>query len=431
MDWRNSGVDYIILNYEQIVNDWKFVEDLPRGFVVIDEATAIKSFKSKRSKHVKKLIQTPYRFALTGTPIENGKPEELYSIMQFVDPKVLGRFDIFDAAFIVRNSWGGVNYYRNLPTLHTKMKEASVRKSQKDPDVSPFIPDSIHQDPVEISFDRPGAKLYSKIKNDLLTDLDNAQELFGSSFNIMAHYGLEAKAGGPEDEMRGRIMSKIGCLKMLCSHPDLLNISANKFKGMTGEGSAYAYELMDTGWLDNLKSTPKLDYLIQYVQDFLEQDEENKVVIFCTYVDMLDKIEEKLGAERCKKYSGRMNAKTKEENKTAFNTDPSIKVFISSDAGGYGVDLPSANLLINYDLPWSSGTATQRNGRIIRASSRFKSAIIQDVIMQNSIEQRQWEALQQKSAVASAVIDGKGIDEDGGLEMSVGSLKQFLDASIV
>ena len=242
MDWRNSGVDYIILNYEQIVNDWKFVEDLPRGFVVIDEATAIKSFKSKRSKHVKKLIQTPYRFALTGTPIENGKPEELYSIMQFVDPKVLGRFDIFDAAFIVRNSWGGVNYYRNLPTLHTKMKEASVRKSQKDPDVAPFIPDSIHQDPVEISFDRPGAKLYSKIKNDLLTDLDNAQELFGSSFNIMAHYGLEAKAGGPEDEMRGRIMSKIGCLKMLCSHPDLLNISANKFKGMTGEGSAYRSE---------------------------------------------------------------------------------------------------------------------------------------------------------------------------------------------
>jgi len=54
-DWRNSGVDYIILNYEQVVNDWDVVSKLPRGFVVLDEATAIKSFKSKRSKHVKRL----------------------------------------------------------------------------------------------------------------------------------------------------------------------------------------------------------------------------------------------------------------------------------------------------------------------------------------------------------------------------------------
>jgi SNF2 family DNA or RNA helicase len=117
MDWRNSGVDYIILNYEQIVNDWDSIQDLPRGFVVLDEATAIKSFRSKRSRAVKRLSNAPYRYALTGTPIENGKPEELYSIMQFVDSKVLGRFDIFDSAFIVRNAWGGVQHYRNLPTL--------------------------------------------------------------------------------------------------------------------------------------------------------------------------------------------------------------------------------------------------------------------------------------------------------------------------
>jgi SNF2 family DNA or RNA helicase len=105
-NWRNTKVDYIILNYEQVVNDWDYVKHLPRGFVVLDEATAIKSFRSKRSKFTKKLADAPYKFALTGTPIENGKPEELYSIMQFVDSTVLGRFDIFDSAFIVRNSWG-------------------------------------------------------------------------------------------------------------------------------------------------------------------------------------------------------------------------------------------------------------------------------------------------------------------------------------
>jgi hypothetical protein len=65
---------HIIINYEQVVNDWDYVEKLSRGFLLCDEATAIKSFRSKRSKYVKKL-SSPIKFALTGTPIENGKPD--------------------------------------------------------------------------------------------------------------------------------------------------------------------------------------------------------------------------------------------------------------------------------------------------------------------------------------------------------------------
>ena len=431
-DWLNSKVNYIILNYEQVVNDWDQVSKLPRGFVVLDEATAIKSFKSKRSKHVKKLSNTPYRFALTGTPIENGKPEELYSIMQFVDPTVLGsRFDLFDQTFIVRNSWGGVQHYRNLTTLHNKMKDASVRKAQKDPDVAPYLPEAIHKDPIDVDFDRRSARLYIRIVNDLIADLDEAQTLFGSNFNVLAHYGVDSSRGGPEDEMRGKIMSKIGCLKMLCSHAELLRTSATKFSLMNGEGSAYARDLVDSGALDGVHGSPKLDYLVRFVEDFLEQDEENKVVIFATYVDMLDLIAKELGTYQCRLYSGKLDAKTKEENKIAFNNNPSVRVLISSDAGGYGVDLPAGNLLVNYDLPWSSGAATQRNGRIIRASSRFQSAVIQDIIIRNSIERRQYEALQQKNALASAVIDGEGIDDKGGIAMNVSGLKQFLMNSIV
>ena len=431
MDWRNSGVDYVILNYEQIVNDWAYVSQLPRGFVVLDEATAIKSFRSKRSKAVKKLGDAPFKFALTGTPIENGKPEELYSIMQFVDPTVLGRFDIFDSTFIVRNNWGAVNYYRNLPTLHTKLKEACVRKAQKDPDVAPFLPDSIHKEPVKIVLDRKSAKLYRRIATDLSNDLEEAQELFGASFNVLAHYGFESQRGGPEDEIRGRIMSKVGCLKMLCSHPDLLKTSARKFLLENNEGSAYANDLKQSGALDDLGQSTKLDYLIQYVKEFLEQNDDNKVVIFATYVDMLDMMAEAMGVDQCRLYSGKLNAKTKEDNKIAFNTDPNIRVLISSDAGGYGVDLPAANLLINYDLPWSSGAATQRNGRIMRASSTWPSIVIQDVLIQGSIEERQHEALQHKSALASAVVDGEGIDDKGGIPMTVGSLTTFLRVSTV
>jgi SNF2 family DNA or RNA helicase len=426
LDWSNSGVDYIIMNYEQVVNDWKLVQRMPRGFVVLDEATAIKSFKSKRSKHVKRLSNASIKFALTGTPIENGKPEELYSIMQFVDKEVLGRFDIFDQAFIVRNNWGGVDRYRNLPTLHTKMKEASVRKSQKDADVAPYLPDSIHKDPIQVHFDRKTSKLYNKIADDLILDLDNAQTLFGGSFNILAHYGVQGAQGSQADELRGMIMSKVQCLKMLCSSPDLLKKSAHDFETSRTSGSQYAFDLKDAGLLDGVNSTPKLDALIEYVKDFLAQRPDNKVVIFATYVEMTKIIQEKLGEDICKVYTGQLDAKQKETNKVAFNTSPDTRVLISSDAGGYGVDLPAANLLINYDLPWSSGLAMQRNGRIKRASSTWETIVIQDILVAGSIEMRQHEALQQKNSIANAIMDGEGIDDKGGVDLNLGTLRAFI-----
>jgi SNF2 family DNA or RNA helicase len=125
-------------------------------------------------------------------------------------------------------------------------------------------------------------------------------------------------------------------------------------------------------------------------------------------------------------YTGSMNAKEKEASKTKFLTDPDCRVFISSDAGGYGVDLPIANLLINYGLPWSAGLAVQRNGRIKRASSRWPSITIQDMLVANSIEERQYDMLQQKNAVADAVMDGQGINAKGGVDLTVGSLISFL-----
>jgi len=425
LKWKTYGVDYIIMNYEQVVNDWEYVSKLPRGFIVLDEATAIKSFKSKRAKAVKKLATSKYRFALTGTPIENGKPEELFSIMQFVDEGVLGRFDKFDMTFIVRNAWGGVERYRNLPTLHERMKEASVRKAQSDSDVAPFLPATIHKDPVYVMMDRKTASLYKRIADDLLLDLDNAQTLFGSSFNLLAHYGFEKSWGGPADELRGQLMSKIGCLKMLTCSPELLQISAEKFRAGNGQGSAYAAQLDDEGLLDKLPNT-KLEVFIKYVKDFLDQDEKNKLVVFCSYVDMVDIIADRIGRDISVTYTGQLDAKTKEKHKNALNNDPNTRVFISSDAGGYGVDLPSANMLINYDLPWSSGLAIQRNGRIRRASSNWKTIVIQDFLVTNSVEVRQHAALQQKNAVASAVIDGTGINDNGGVDLTIGTLRGFL-----
>ena len=423
--------DYIIMNYEQVVNDWDVIKAFSFDAIVCDEATAIKGFRAKRAKKVKELSKNiDIRFALTGTPIENGKPEEIFSIMQFVDPKVLGRFDIFDKTFIVRNYFGGVQSYRNLPTLNKTILKHTVRKSQKDEDVKPFLPDAVYREPLIIKLDSASQKVYNYIAQDLLRLLSEARELFGTNFNLAAHYGQAFDANDPANEMRGQIMSRISALRILCSSPRSLITSAINFEKQTGKGSAYIHSLGEM--LEGLHKNNKLDATIAYIKEHLDIDPSYKVVVFCSYLDSVREIVEKLlPTTHSVAYTGEMNAKQKEEAKVRFQTSADTRVLVSSDAGGYGVDLPQANLLVNYDQPWSSGLAVQRNGRINRTSSEWTTITIQDILVLDSIEQRQYDMLKQKGNVAGAILDGANINSKGGVDLTVGSLIEFITNKII
>jgi SNF2 family DNA or RNA helicase len=141
---------------------------------------------------------------------------------------------------------------------------------------------------------------------------------------------------------------------------------------------------------------------------------------------MTERLVEQFYGQRAVAYTGQMNAKQKEAAKREFQEDPNVRVLVSSDAGGYGVDLPQANLLINYDLADTAGADAQRRARIKRASSTWPSVKIQDFLIKGSIEERMREALRQKAGVQAAVVDGEGISKDGGLLLSLGSLSRFL-----
>lgn len=427
-----DNYDYVIMNYEQVVNDWETLKAMSFSAIICDEATAIKGFRAKRAKRVKDLAKTIHvRFALTGTPIENGRPEEIFSIMQFVDPKVLGRFDLFDKTFIVRNHFGGVQRYRNLPTLHKTLQNFSVRKAQKDADVAPYLPDTIYREPVLVKLDRASQKLYDQIARDLHGVLMDAKEMFGSNFNVAAHYGQSFDANDPANQLRGEIMSRVSALRMVCSNPGLLTKSAQLFEDHTGKGSAYIHSLGDA--VHDVTKRVKQDTLMSYLKDHLDIDPSYKAVVFTSYLQSVTDLVKTLkdAGYDAVAYTGEMNAKQKEEAKVRFQDNAVVRVLVSSDAGGYGVDLPQSNLLVNYDQPWSAGLAVQRNGRIIRTSSEWKTVTIQDILVQGSIEQRQYDMLRQKKSVANAVLDGEGINERGGVDLTVGSLLNFITDKLI
>lgn len=422
---RKHKPTYALLHYEQVVNDWKYVRKLPRDFVVCDEVTAIKSFRSQRSRRVKRL-QADFLYGLTGQPIEN-KAEELFSILQWVDDEVLGRHEHFDKAFIVRNPFGGIKRYRNLPTLHRRVADVMVRKSRYDEDVKPYLPEVMPPVVKRVRFDRPGAKLYRVVAAELLEDLTEAAEMFGSNFDVSSHYGLGDESPDA-NAMRGRIMAKLTCLRMLCDHPQLLRLSAAAYRDTGPTGSEYADELDRRGVLGDNLGTPKLDAAMRYLDDLLE--EAPKVVLFSYFKPTLRMIQRRTEHDAVL-FHGDMDARAKEAAKRHFQTDPACRLFLSSDAGGYGVDLPQASALVNYNLPWSSGKLEQRNSRIIRASSEFRAVTIGYMLMRGSVEEHYHAGLNDKKAVADAVVDGKGINAKGGVDLTMGTLTDWLSKSDV
>lgn len=431
MNWDTEGIDYVILNYETLRNDYAHIERLPRGFAIYDESTALKNITSKTHKAMYKLTEdVGIRVGLTGTPMTNGKPDEIYNQLRCIDPSVFGSYARFHNRYVVKNHFGWVTGYKNLDELHEKLQEVMISKKQTDPDVAPYLPTTIYREPALITLDRAGRNAYNHIRKDLMEKLGEAAAIMRDMpLNL---YGRGLDGGGPLDEMRGEIASRVTALRMLCSHPDLLKHSAKQFADVTtATGSQYIHELSEAGVLDKLNGSPKLDYLARYVTDFLESGDDNKVVVFSTFVETLPLIQQALKKYGSVTHSGRMNSKEKQAAQAKFQTDPKTRIFISSDAGGFGVDLPQANLLINYDLPWASGTARQRNGRIQRASSEFKTVVIQDLLIEGSMEVRQAAQLREKSAVEAAIVDGTGINESGGFDLSVASLRAFLTATNV
>lgn len=418
--WKMSvNSRYVVVNAETLTNDLDKTGHFQA--MVIDESTMIKNRGTKRSRMLKKLGRTiPYRFALTGQPIEN-RPEELFSIMEFVDRGVLGDFKTFDRTFILRDNWGKPIRYRNLDRMHKAMQECMIRKTRED--IQDQLPSIVHQ-VVPVAYDGPGGRLYTSIVDDLLNQIQQAVTKFGrGGFNIWQHYN------DPEgNAAQGQIMARLTAMRMLCDNPELVKRSAKNFADpATDSGSEYAYDLSERDMLTGVNHAPKLDAVLEYIEEVLEEDPSNKVVLFSFFKDNLRLIQDATSKlTDSVLFMGGMTAEQRDASKQKFANDPNCRLFLSSDAGGYGVDLPMANYLISYDLPWSSGKLEQREARIIRLSSEFKSVTIATFLMQGSIEEFQYGMLQQKRSINEAFVDGKHHDNEGGMALTLDSLSQFL-----
>jgi superfamily II DNA/RNA helicase len=166
----------------------------------------------------------------------------------------------------------------------------------------------------------------------------------------------------------------------------------------------------------------KVDELRNILAEILEIDGE-KVVIFSQWSRMNDLVVKELDAMgvQYRYLHGGVPGKNRGALYTEFNQNPEVRVFISTDAGGVGLNLQSAAWLINLDIPWNPGVLEQRIGRIYRLGQE-KSVNIINLVAQGTIEHNMLGVLQFKKSMAAGVLD----DGEDVIFMGDSKFKQFM-----
>lgn len=413
---------YIIMGIRQAVADKDFIHTLDPELILVDEVTSIKNFSSQQSKTIKTL-ESKYRVGLTAEPVENGKAEELFSIMQWIDPSLFGDWWSFERRYINRNSYNIITGYQNVDEMHDILMTACVNKRRDDKDVAAFMP-TVEEYDILVEMDYATRNLYDRIARELLRELQAAGPRVG--LDLARYY-----SGGPAedgDAATGRITSRLLALHLLLDSPILLEASARAYNDPTDPmGSAYASALLEAG---RLPSEPflgaKIEACVELVEEYLASDPLHKVIVFARFKGILPLLAKELDKYGSVQFHGGLNGRQRGEAIRAFGDEPDIRIFLSSDAGGYGVDLYMASHLINFDLPASSGTFKQRNGRHVRASSTFRHVYIDNLIIRSSVEEYQKSRLDYKARVAGAILTRRLSEAGGRVTNDVTSLTKFL-----
>lgn len=345
-----------LVNYEQVTRDLAELNATRPDFVILDEAQRIKNWESKTSQAVKKLASR-YALVLTGTPIEN-KLEELYSIVQFVDARRLGPAFQFLHDHRVLDRSGQLTGYRRLDTVREKLAPVFLRRTRAE--VLTQLPERTDSTVfVELAAEQRGpyeqqrAALARLLARPSLSDID-----------------------------RRRVLACLTNMRMVCNATALIGDAADV--------------------------SPKLDEFCDLIRDLLGEGEGHKAIVFSQWEKMLRLAAARLDSMQVgyAMLSGRLPAADRAGPVRTFMEDPACRVFLSTDAGGAGLNLQAADTVIHLEAPWNPAVLEQRIARAHRLGQRRPVRVIR-LVTRNSIEERVLQVIGQKRELFEGLFDGE------------------------
>ena len=348
---------FTITNYEQILADGDDIQQLLRpDIVILDEAQRIKNWRTKTASAVKQL-RSRFAFVLTGTPIEN-RIDEIYSIVQFLDPNILGSLFRFNRQYYSLDDRGRPIGYRNLDHLKDRLGSVMLRRRKAD-----------------VEDDLPGRT----VNNYFVGMTDEQFARYDDYSKLASRIAAQAKKRPLTEAEFKRLQLFLDCMRMTCDTPYILD--------------------------EKVRDCPKLEELERVLEDLLAEPG-CKVLIFSEWVRMLTLVRERLGELGIDFawHTGSVPQKHRRTEINRFKTDPDCRVFLSSESGGVGLNLQVANAVINIDQPWNPAKLEQRIARAWRKHQKRSVAVI-NLISEATIEHRMLGLIEQKKAMAEAVVD--------------------------
>lgn len=371
-----QGAALTIVNYEVLVRDHDVVQRLlAPDVLVLDEAQRIKNWKTRTAAAVKQL-RTTYAFILSGTPLEN-RLEDLYSLLQVVDSRVLGPLWRYLLDFHVTDARGKILGYRNLGELRRRLRPVLLRRDRSL--VRDQLPDRIES------------------RRDLALD-SRQRTLHDEAMDLAGRLALIAQRRPLTPEERDRLMRLLQRARMVCDAAGLVD------KETVG--------------------SPKLDELARLLEELCVEGG-RKVVIFSQWermTAMAADVARGLGLGTVSLHGGVPTPK-RGALIDRFFEDPEVQVFLSTDAGGVGLNLQCATALINLDVPWNPAVLDQRVARVHRLGQREPVQIVHLVAV-DAYEARVAELVSGKRLLFDNVVD-----EDASEDV-VGLSRKGIDAAL-
>ncbi|MBQ8379727.1 MAG: SNF2 helicase associated domain-containing protein [Clostridia bacterium] len=346
--------DVVITSYDLLKRDIEKYENFKFKYVIADEAQYIKNNNTKNAKALKDL-KSEVRFALTGTPIENSLAE-LWSIFDFIMPGYLYTYKKFKDEF---------------ETLIIKENDNLVMEKLQRL-VAPFVLRRIKKDVLKELPDKTEQIMYSK--------MDEEQQKLYNSYLALAKVKMrqEIESNGFE-KSKFKILSLITRLRQICCHPQLF------LEDYSGESS-------------------KLNQCLEIIEGAIAA--KHKILLFSGFTSMFDILTPEL-EKRGIEYSiltGQTKVDTRIEMVDEFNKDDNIKVFlISLKAGGTGLNLTGADMVIHYDPWWNLSAQNQATDRAYRIGQRNNVQVFK-LISENSIEEKIQKLQDKKMDLTESVI---------------------------
>ncbi len=346
-----------LINYELVRWDMEAIQALAPDLIILDEAQRIRNWATKTAQTVKQL-KSRYAFVLTGTPLEN-KVEELYSVVEFVDGRALGPAFRFLHDHIETTETGKLIGYRGLKQIHRQLEPILLRRRRDE--VLKQLPERTDQ------------VFLVPLTEEQADPYWEQNEILGRLMHKWSRQGWLS-----EVDLR-RITCAIQNMRMLCNSTFLFDKETNH--------------------------SPKLGEFREIVRE-LAVEEGRKVVVFSEYERMTRLAGEelaKLGIDYVSLHGGVPSHK-RGALMDRFREDPECMVFLSTDAGGVGLNLQSASAVINFEPPWNPARLEQRIGRVHRMGQAHPVQVIH-MLTEESIEVRVWETMQLKKALFSGLFD--------------------------